>query len=190
MNYINRNPKIILIAGKARSGKNTVAEYLKKEYTKRNKQVIISPYTKYLKKYIEEITEEKITEENKHRDLLQKICSELIKDKLKKEDFYIRRQIEDIEIYSFFKDVIIIPDVRFPNEIEEIKEQFNNVISIGMIRNNFETDLTIEQQNDITETALDNYQNYYYIINNESFLKLREKVKEIVMEEERRQKDE
>ena len=65
MNYQNHNPVIILIAGKSGSGKTTIANYLKKLFEEEGKKVILSPYTKYLKKYIEEITGEAISEENK-----------------------------------------------------------------------------------------------------------------------------
>lgn len=166
MNFRNKNPWIILIAGKAGSGKSTLAKYIKELFEKDKKKVIISPYTKYLKQYIEEITGEPLTEENKPRDLLQKLSSQLIKKRLGKENLFIERQIDDIEIYSYFANIIIIPDVRFPKEIEVIKEKFKNVLSIGMIRNNYVTTLTKEQQQDITETALENYKNYDEIINN------------------------
>ncbi len=166
MKWKKKNPVIILIGGKARSGKSTVAGYLKEKYLSQNKKVVISPYTKYLKQYIEEITEKKMDEKNKPRELLQKISAELIKDHLGKEDFFINRQIEDIEIYSYFMDVIIIPDVRFPKEIEIIKKTFSNVISIGVIRKNYQSDLTDNEQKDITETALEHYHNYDYQIEN------------------------
>ena len=183
MNYQNHNPVIILIAGKSGSGKTTIANYLKKLFEEEGKKVILSPYTKYLKKYIEEITGEAISEENKPRELLQKISSDLIKEKLGKNNFFIDRQIEDIEIYSYFSDIIIIPDVRFPNEIEVIQEKFNNVFSIGIIRENYQTNLTKEQQKDITETSLDNYQKYDYLIennNNTNLLKEAEKIKSLL----------
>ena len=45
MEFIKKEPLIILIAGTAGSGKSTLCEYLKKEYEKINKKVIISPYT-------------------------------------------------------------------------------------------------------------------------------------------------
>lgn len=159
-------PLIILIGGKARSGKGTVAAYLKEEYLSQNKMVVISPYTKYLKQYIEEITGIAMDDQNKPRDLLQKISAELIKNRLGKVDFFINRQIEDIEIYSYFMDVIIIPDVRFPREIEMIQKTFSNVFSIGVIRKNYQSDLTEEQKKDITEISLDDYDGYDYKIEN------------------------
>ena len=190
MEFVKKNPIIILIAGKARSGKSTLSQYIKENLEKDNKKVIISPYTKYLKHYIEEITGIKITEENKPRDMLQKISSDLIKKELGKENFFINRQIEDIEIYSYFTDAIIIPDVRFPNEIEIIKNKFKNVYSIGIIRENYQSDLTEEQQKDITETSLDNYQQYDYLILNKKETNLYEEAKKIKSILERRNSNE
>jgi len=179
MNFIKKEPLIILIAGRARSGKSTLAEYLKEEYKKQEKKVIVSPYTKYLKNYIEMITEEKIDEENKPRDMLQQISSKIIKEKLNKPNFFIERQVEDIEIYSYFADVILIPDVRFPNEITTLKEKFNNVISIGIIRKNYISNMTKEQAEDITEIALNEYHNYDFEIENNEETNLKEVAKKI-----------
>ena len=167
MKFKNKNPYIILIAGKARSGKSTLANIIG-NILKIDSKVIYSNYTKYLKQYISNITGNIVTEENKPRELLQKISSELIKKELNKPNFFIDRQIEDIEIYSYFADYIIISDVRFPMEIEVIKDKFPNVISIYVKRDNYESDLTEEQRNDITETALDNYNKFDYIVDNKN----------------------
>lgn len=168
MEFKNKHPLIILIGGRARSGKSTLALYLEKEYQNQSKKVIVSPYTKYLKQYIVDVTGEQIDDDNKPRDLLQQISSKIIKGDLKNKEFFIKRQIEDIEIYSYFADVILIADVRFPEEIQKIKEHFSNVVSIGVIRENYISTLTKEQQQDITETALDNYYNYdFEVINKE-----------------------
>lgn len=175
MVFKNRNPIIILIAGKARSGKNTVSKILESEFIKEKKEVIISPYTKYLKEYIHNITDWNIEDEdNKPRDLLQKLSSELIKEKLGLENIFINRQIEDIKIYSYFKDVIIINDVRFPKEIDTIKNIFTNVVSIQVKRSNYISGLTKEQLQDVTETSLDNYNNFDYIIENDDIESLKE----------------
>lgn len=180
MNFTKREIFIILIAGKAQSGKNVVAKYLQKEYQQKNKEVIISPYTKYLKRYIQEITGIPVTEKRKPRDLLQQISSKLIKEKLKQPNFFIRRQIEDIMIYSYFKDIIIVPDVRFPEEITAIKKQFPNVVSIQVNRKNYQSTLTKLQQQDITETALDHYQQFDYVIENTTKKELKQQIQTIL----------
>lgn len=168
MKFENKNPLIILIAGKARSGKGTICNILTESYQKQGKKVVISPYSKYLKQYIEQITGQPIDDDNKPRELLQKISSELIKKKLGKYDFFLQRQIEDIEIYSYFMDVIIVSDVRFPEEIEALKAKFSNVVSIGVIRENYQSKLTKEQQKDATEVSLDGYHKYDFELKNNS----------------------
>lgn len=180
MEFKRKIPLIILISGRARSGKSSLAKHLKSTYETDNKKVVTSPYSKYLKYYIEEITGKKIIENNKPRDLLQQISSKIIKGDLKKTNFFIDRQIEDIEIYSYFADVILVPDVRFPEEIKKIKEKFSNVISIGVIRKNYVSDLTKEQQQDITEIALDDYHNYDIEIENNDKVDLEIVAKEII----------
>ena len=42
MDFIRKKPKIILIAGKAESGKSSLANNLKKIYSSYNKKVILS----------------------------------------------------------------------------------------------------------------------------------------------------
>ena len=181
MNFKEKEKFIIIcICGKAGSGKSLAANYIYEEYTKKNKKVIISPYTKYLKKYVSEILEKKINEKNKPRTMLQKLSSELIKKKLGYEDFFIKRQLEDISIYKFFFDVVIIPDVRFPNEIECLKNKEYKVISIGIKRENYNNKLTTEQKSDITEIALDNYNKYDFIIQNNNTNYFKKEIKEII----------
>lgn len=164
MELKNRNPKIIVIAGKARSGKNTIANIFKDLFVNDNKKVIISPYTKYLKGYIKDIVGT-YDEDNKPRDLLQQFGVEIIKQELKKDTLFIDRQLDDIDIYSYFFDVILIPDARFPKEIEVLTEKYKNVVSIKVIttRDNY---MTEKEKNHITEISLDNYDNFDYVITN------------------------
>ena len=174
------NPRIIVIAGKARSGKNTVGDMLKELYKSNNKKVIVSPYTKYLKRYIEEITGKEIDDNNKPRELLQQLGVEVIKDKLGKVDMFISRQIDDIDIYSYFFDVIIIPDARFPKEIDIIKEKYNNYTCIKVISDR-DNNMSNDEKNHITETSLDSYDdsNFNYVINNNSYDELMNIVNDI-----------
>ena len=177
---MSHDPIIIVIAGKARSGKNTTADLLKTLFEADSKKVILSPYTKYLKRYVEEITGDKIDEDHKPRDLLQQLGVEVIKEKLGKRDLFIARQLDDIDIYSYFFDVIIVPDARFPNEIETLKKSYEHVISIK-VKSSLDSDMTIQEKMHITETALDNYDetNFDYIVENESLSSLSENIKKL-----------
>ena len=191
MEYKKRKNNIIFcICGKAGSGKSLIGKNLYKEYTKKKYKTIISPYTKYLKNYIKEITGKQINEKNKPRTILQELSSKLIKEELGYKDFFIKRQIEDISIYEYFFDVIIIPDVRFPEEIDTLKRTFKNVISIGVKRSNYDNGLTKKEKNDITETALDNYHNFDYILDNQGTQNLKNDVLNIIENIEKRKKNE
>ena len=182
------NILIFCICGKAGSGKTFVGKYIHKKYSQKKYKVIISPYTKYLKQYIKEITGKSVTEKNKPRRLLQQLSSELIKGELGYKDIFINRQLEDISIYKYFFDIIIIPDVRFPKEIEVLKEHYNNVITIEVKRSNYDNGLTNIEKNDTTETSLDNYQKFDYILDNQGNTNLQNDVLNIIDNIEKRNK--
>ena len=64
---------------------------------------------------------------------------------------------EDIKVYSYFYDVIVITDARLLDEILILKENYPNSISIRVVRNNYENNLTEEEKNHLTETDLVRY---------------------------------
>ncbi len=79
----------------------------------------------------------------------------------------------------YFFDVIIVSDARFKDEIESIKTNNTFVIKIEGKENK----LTEEERKHITETALDNYNKYDYIIENKSSKqKLKEQLEKIMEE--------
>lgn len=161
MEFIKKNPKLIILTGHAQSGKNETANIIKEYCENKNKKTVILAYAKYIKDYIKEITNWDGSEETKPRELLQQLGVELIKDQID-ENMLINRIKEDIKVYEYFFDVIIISDARFVTEIENIKNNNTTVIKIEGKENN----LTEIQKNHITETALDNYNKYDYIIKN------------------------
>lgn len=181
INY--KNPKIYLLSGKARNGKDTIADYLKEFYEKDGKKVIFSRAGKYIKFYAMEMTGWDGSEETKPRTLLQELGTEVIRNKLNKAEMFIERQIDDIEIYSYFYDAIIVPDIRLPREIDSIKEKFKNVVTIKVERINFESNLSSSEQKHSTEIAMDNYKNFDYEVINDTLDKLKEDIYKIYKEE-------
>lgn len=178
-----KNPKIYLISGKAGNGKDTTAGFLKRFYEQDGKKVIYSRAGKYIKFYAMEMTGWDGSEETKPRELLQELGTDVIRNKLNKAEMFIERQIDDIEIYSYFYDAIIVPDIRLPREIESIKEKFDNVVVINVNRINYESTLTNIQQKHITETAMDSYNNFDYVITNDTLEQLEKDIYEIYKEE-------
>ena len=109
---------------------------------------------------------------------MQQLGVELIKNQID-ENMLINRIKEDIKVYEYFFDIIIISDARFKEEIENIKNKNTVVIKIEGNENK----LTDEQKKHITETALDDYKEYDYIIENKSTKKELKKQIQKMMEE-------
>lgn len=178
MEFIKRNSKIYLLSGKARSGKNEVAKIIEEYY--KDKKCICLSYSYYLKDYVKRITDWDGSEATKPRDFLQQVGIELIKEQIDSQ-LLIRRLVEDIKVFSYFYDIIIITDARLVNEIEIPKATFENVTTIRVIRNK-DNELTDNQKQHLTETDLDNYETFDYIINNNSYDALKSEVYQILDE--------
>ena len=172
--------KIYVICGKARHGKDTTALAIKNAYS--DKKVINLSYGSYIKEFAKNISDWDGSEESKPRELLQHLGTEIIRKKIDK-DFFIKRLCDDIRVYSYYFDVITISDARFPDEVITPKKLFNDVIAIKVVMDNFETSLSDSEQKHSTETALDEFDDYDYVIeNNGSIEELDKKVFKIVKE--------
>lgn len=179
MNFVKKNPKIYILSGKAGNGKSLSASIMKETFIKKSKKAISLSYASYLKEYAKNILKWDGSEEKKPRKFLQELGVDLIKNKIDNH-FLIRRLIEDINIYSYFYDIIIISDARFIEEIEDIKEIYSDVTVIH-IKGNDNHVLTEEESQHISEVALDEYNKYdYEIINNSRLEDLKNKLIEII----------
>lgn len=167
MEFIKKNPKIFIISGKARSGKNEISKIIEKYYS--NKKSITISFGHYIKDYAKRVSDWDGNENTKPRELLQQLGIELIKNKIDNK-LFINRILEDIEIFSYFYDIIIVNDARLVDEIEILKEKFPDSVSIRINRDNYDNRLTQEQKNHLTEIGLDEYTNFDYFIENDKEL--------------------
>ena len=170
--------KIFLIAGRSGSGKGEVAKIINEYYVYKLKKCVVTEYSKYLKLFAKEMTDWDGISANKPRDFLQQFGSKIrAYDKY----YFTKRMIEDINIYALDNiDVVIVSDVRMPEEIEEMRENYEDVIAIDVINQFSKSKLTIEQQAHITENALSNYDDFDFIIANDDKSELHEKVFKIL----------
>lgn len=165
--------KIFLVAGKAGSGKGEVAKVIKEFYTYKKETVVITEFSKYLKLMAKEITDWDGNPETKPRKFLQEL-GDIARDIDSK--YLIGNMIQDLKVFGRTVDNVIIADVRFPEELEDIKLNFDNVYTI-YVENQFSAStLSIEEQSHITETALEGYDDFDYILPNDDFSKLKDKV--------------
>lgn len=166
--------KLFVLAGKARSGKDTVANLIDNNSLEK---VLVYSCTTYLKNYIKDIYGD-YDEGNKPRDILQKFGSEI---KEKYPDFFIDRMGEDIRFLSNYYDIIVVTGVRLVKELEFLKDSFNAVLI--KMESDKENGLTEKQKNDITEIDVDNYNSYDYVIKNADYEVLKQEVKKIMEDE-------
>ena len=185
MNIEYRNPKIYVVGGKAKHGKDTFSAFLKEVYENHNKKVIVTQLSKYIKYYAREMTGWDLSEETKPREFLQQLGTTVIRQKLKKDDLFINRMIDDIEIFSYFYDAIIISDVRLKKEIIDLKKAYPNIISIHIDRPNFDNGLTEEQKKHPTEIDLDDFNEFDIEVVNTTLDDLKETAEKIYIENER-----
>lgn len=185
MDIEQRNPKIFVVGGKAKHGKDTFSAFLKETYESHGKKVIVTQLSKYIKYYAREMTGWDLSEETKPREFLQQLGTTVIRQKLKKDDLFIKRMIDDIEIFSYFYDAIIISDVRLKKEINDLKAVYPKIISIHIDRPNFDNGLTEEQKKHPTEIDLDDFNEFDIEVVNTTLDELKESAEKIYTDNER-----
>ena len=169
--------RIFLVGGKAGSGKGEVAKLIKEYYIYKLESCIITEYSKPLKNFAVEATDWDGNSNTKPRAYLQELG-----DKIRELDdkFFINQMIQNLKVYEMLTDNVVISDVRYPNEIEDIKLNYDEVYSI-YVENQFgQSKLSVEEQSHISETALENYEEFDYMVVNDTMDSLKNKVFKIL----------
>lgn len=154
--------KIILVSGKAFSGKDSTANILKEKLENQGKKVLIAHYGDLVKYTCKTFFNWNGEKDEQGRTLLQRVGTDEIRAKYP--DFWVEYVKSILNVFIGEWDYVIIPDTRFPNEINVMKNTFKEVVSIRIVRTNFVSPLTEEQRNHRSETALDDYHFDYYFI--------------------------
>ena len=170
--------KVFIVAGKSGSGKMELSKFISEYYIYKLQKNVVTSYSKYIRSFAMELTDWDGDSLNKPREFLQNFGMKIREFDA---DFFNRRMIEDIEIYKLDGiQNVIISDARMPDEIDRIKDNYDDVYSF-YIENQFaKSNLTAEQLSHITETALEGYENFDYVIANEDLNTLKDKVFKIL----------
>lgn len=145
-------PTIITVCGKARHGKNTFADLLKKHSKKRIFQIAYADYLKFIaEKYFG--WNGKKDEQGRH--LLQQLGTE--QARTYNPDIWVNVVIELIKGIGHNYDYVVITDTRFPNEILRWDTKGFDFETVLVSRPGFQSELTEEQKQHPSETALDDY---------------------------------
>lgn len=146
--------KVILISGKAQHGKDTTAQFLKEALEQKGQRVLIAHYGDLLKYICRTFFDWDGQKDEAGRSLLQRVGTDVVR---KQDPTYWADFIGSF-LYLFPDewDFILIPDCRFPNEVDALREEWCfNATHLRVVRPGFDNGLTPEQQAHPSETALD-----------------------------------
>lgn len=154
--------QIICIAGKAGSGKDTVAKFMKEWFENHEERVLITHFADPLKFVCEKFFDWDGKKDKVGREMLQYVGTDRIRGH--NPDFWVMFIREILEVFEDEWDFVLIPDCRFPNEYEVLADKFNTTL-VEVYRPQLESNLTYEQQKHSSETAMDYYNSDIIITN-------------------------
>lgn len=156
--------KVILISGKAQNGKDTVAGSLHKALIDDGKRVLVTHYADLLKYICRNYFGWDGNKDENGRQMLQYVGTDVIRKQ--NPTLWVDFVAMILKYFHENWDYVIIPDCRFPNEVSTMIDNGFDTIHLRVVRDNFESPLTEEQQKHPSETALDNVEPDFYIKNN------------------------
>lgn len=165
--------KVVCISGHARHGKDTTAETLRNVLWSRGQRVLITHYADLLKFMCEKLFGWDGKKDERGRHILQYVGTDIIR--AQKPDFWVDFIIEILQLFEDQWDFVLIPDCRFPNEIERLREAGYDTVHLRVFREDV-AQLTPEQAAHPSETALDGTAADYVIENNAGLVELLDSV--------------
>lgn len=160
--------KLILISGKAQHGKDTTASIIKGILNSKRPdiRVKIAHLGDLLKYMCREYAGWDGNKDKTGRTLLQRYGTDVIRND--NPTYWVDFMADVIKWFSDCWDFFIIPDIRFKNEVNKLDG--DDTIKIRVVRPGFDNGLSEEQRNHISETDLDDYTDWSYVISNDSTL--------------------
>jgi hypothetical protein len=172
--------KVVCISGKAQHGKDTTAGFMKEALEADGYKVLIAHYGDLVKYICTKFFNWNGEKDTYGRSLLQRVGTDVIRNK--KPNYWVKFICDMLSFFPSEWDYVLIPDSRFPNEVDYLRYIGFDVTHIRVIRENFVSPLTEEQQKHPSETALDNVKADKYIINNGTLSDLHKAVADWVFE--------
>lgn len=165
--------KVLCISGKAQHGKDTVAAMIADELEAKGKRVLIAHYGDLVKYVCRTFFDWDGKKDARGRHLLQFVGTDMVREE--KPNYWVDFIRDMLGVFEYAWDVVLIPDTRFPNEVDLMRECFETT-HIRVVRTNLISPLTTEQQNHPSEVALDDYFPDCYLYNTGTLEDLKETV--------------
>lgn len=172
--------KVILISGKARHGKTTVADMMKEALEESGYKVLIANYGDAVKDVCKHYFGWDGKKSEYGRYIMQHVGTDIVR---KQDETYWARFVRDmVKFFDGEWDYVIVADCRFPNELDVWQGTNLNTTHVRVVRTNFESPLTKEQQNHPSETALDYVNPDYLVMNDKDLATLQKRVYGVLAE--------
>lgn len=172
--------KVVCISGKAQHGKDTTAGMMKTALESMGHTVLIAHYGDLVKYVCRTFFGWNGEKDAYGRSLLQKVGTDIVREQ--RPNYWVDFVKDMLSMFPNEWDFVLIPDSRFPNEIDGLKQAGFNVTHLRVRRENFESPLTTEQQNHPSETALDHVVPDFLIVNDGTLEDLYNKVCNLVVD--------
>lgn len=169
---------IITLSAKAEGGKDTTALQIKNQLEDMGYSVLITHYADLLKYICRQFFDWDGKKNEEGRTILQRVGTNTVREK--KPEYWVDFIKDILDFFPDEWDYVLIPDTRFPNEIDSLKQDGFNCISVHITRPNYENHLTDEQRRHPSETALDEYKFDYEMINPGSIEELNKEVRKFI----------
>lgn len=153
--------RIIAISGHAQNGKDTAANMLydiiRDDYIKENNEtadrVLVTHYADLVKYVCKTFFAWDGLKDARGRTLLQYVGTDVVRSE--EPEFWVNFIIKMLKFFGKHWDWVIIPDTRFPNEIQALRDNGFDVVHMRIERPGHDSGLTEEQKKHPSETALD-----------------------------------
>ena len=159
--------KVICVSGKARHGKDTFAEFLKNNLEFIGNRVLILHYADQLKFICQKYYGWNGEKDQAGRTLLQMVGTDYARSR--DPEVWVKYVALFLRVFGPKFDYIIIPDCRFPNEIDWLRGE-HDMVSVLVERPGFDNGLTPEQKKHPSETSLDGYDGFDFFVDNNGTL--------------------
>lgn len=172
--------KVICISGHAQEGKDSTAGFLKDALENDGHKVLVTHYGDLVKYICRTFFGWNGEKDVAGRHILQYVGTDMVRTRYP--NFWVDFIVDILTVFDDEWDYVLIPDCRFPNELERIREAGFEMFHIRVVRPYFDSPLTPEQKVHPSETSLDHSKPSFLITNDGDLEDLRRKVIDLIVE--------
>ena len=171
---------VIAISGLAGSGKDTVGRLMADALKANGKRVLITHFADLLKYILREFFEWDGEKDERGRFLLQNVGTEIVKRQFP--NYWADFIVGILKMFGSRWDYVIIPDLRFPDELSRLREAGFCVVHVEVFRPKLKSKLSNDARAHVSEMAMNGVIPDFRINNYGNIFQLKQTVVRLVKE--------